>query len=94
MPMLSGTVRAMLMLCVTIRIVQSIWALMSISNCDRYAVRTGSRPESGSSQRMICGSSTRERASPARLRIPPEISPGNLVSSPVRPTRSSFSITI
>ena len=32
MPMLSGTVRAMLMLCVTIRIVQSIWALMSISN--------------------------------------------------------------
>src|ERR1700730_18273824 len=32
MPMLSGTVRAMLMLCVTIRIVQSIWALMSISS--------------------------------------------------------------
>ena len=32
MPMLSGTVRAMLMLCVTIRIVQSICALMSISS--------------------------------------------------------------
>ena len=29
MPMLSGTVRAMLMLCVTIRTVASIWALMS-----------------------------------------------------------------
>ena len=32
MPMLSGTVRAMLMLWVTIRIVASIWALMSISS--------------------------------------------------------------
>ncbi len=32
MPMLSGTVRAMLMLCVTIRIVASICALMSISS--------------------------------------------------------------
>ncbi|CFS30719.1 Uncharacterised protein [Mycobacterium tuberculosis] len=30
MPMLSGTVRAMLMLCVTIRMVASIWALMSM----------------------------------------------------------------
>mgnify|MGYP000166699810 CR=1 FL=1 len=29
MPMLSGTVRAMLMLCVTMRMVASIWALMS-----------------------------------------------------------------
>src|SRR5258705_3581676 len=43
---------------------------------------------------MICGSSTSERARPARLRIPPEISPGNLFSSPVRPTRSSFSMTM
>ncbi len=95
MPMLSGTVRAMLMLCVTIRIVASIWALMSMSNwLNREAVRTGSRPESGSSQRMIRGSSTSERASPARFFIPPEISPGNLLSSPTRPTISSFSMTI
>ncbi|SHX33431.1 Uncharacterised protein [Mycobacteroides abscessus subsp. abscessus] len=32
MPMLSGTVRAMLMLCVTIRMVASICALMSMSS--------------------------------------------------------------
>nr|CRL55142.1 hypothetical protein CPGR_02441 [Mycolicibacterium fortuitum subsp. fortuitum DSM 46621 = ATCC 6841 = JCM 6387] len=35
MPMLSGTVRAMLMLCVTISTVASICALMSISSWDR-----------------------------------------------------------
>jgi hypothetical protein len=44
MRMLSGTVRAMLMLCVTIKIVQSIWALISMSNWDRYAVWTGPDP--------------------------------------------------
>lgn len=34
MPMLSGTVRARLMLCETIRIVASISALMSINVCE------------------------------------------------------------
>ncbi|COX38275.1 Protein of uncharacterised function (DUF1602) [Mycobacterium tuberculosis] len=43
---------------------------------------------------MICGSRTRARARPARLRIPPEISPGNFFSSPPRPTRASFSMTM
>src|SRR5690606_23842989 len=57
-------------------------------------VRTGSNPESGSSTRMISGSSTNARASPARLRIPPEISPGNLRSAPARPVISSFSSTL
>src|SRR5277367_4665572 len=66
---------------------------MSMSSWLKYAVRTGSRPESGSSHRMICGSSTSDRARPARLRIPPEISPGNFFSSPPRPTISSFSMT-
>ena len=60
----------------------------------RYAVRTGSSPESGSSNRTICGSSTSARARPARLRMPPEISPGSLCSAPIRPTMSSFSATI
>ncbi len=45
----------------------------------RNDVRTGSRPESGSSKSTISGSSTRARARPARLRMPPEISPGQLV---------------
>ncbi|CAM5712837.1 hypothetical protein SGLAM104S_00219 [Streptomyces glaucescens] len=57
-------------------------------------MRTGSRPESGSSQRMICGSSTSARASPARLRIPPLISPGSLPSAPSSPTISIRSMTM
>ena len=60
----------------------------------RNAVRTGSRPESGSSKSRISGSSTSARASPARLRIPPEISPGSFFSAPTRPTISIFSITM
>ncbi len=57
-------------------------------------MRTGSRPESGSSTRMISGSSTSALARPARLRIPPEISPGSLRSAPESPVISSFSNTI
>ena len=60
----------------------------------RNAVRTGSRPESGSSKSRISGSSTSARARPARLRIPPEISPGSFCSAPTRPTISIFSITM
>ena len=91
--MLSGTVRAVLMSWVTIRNVASIWALRSTISWLRNDVRTGSSPESGSSNSTISGSSTRARARPARLRMPPEISPGSLVSAPMRPTRSIFSIT-
>ena len=92
--MLSGTVRAVLMSWVTIRNVASICAFRSTISWFRNAVRTGSRPESGSSNSTISGSSTSARARPARLRIPPEISPGSLSSAPTRPTRSIFSITI
>ncbi len=91
--MLSGTVRAVLMSWVTIRKVASIWALRSMISWLRNDVRTGSRPESGSSKSTISGSSTRARARPARLRMPPEISPGSLSSAPSRPTRSIFSMT-
>src|SRR6476469_261968 len=94
MPMLSGTVRARLMLCDTIRIVASTCALRSMSSWEMYDVRTGSSPESGSSTRMISGSSTSARARPARLRMPPEISPGSFFSAPARPVMSSFSRTI
>ena len=92
--MLSGTVRAVLMSWVTIRKVAAIWALRSTNSWLMKAVRTGSRPESGSSMSRISGSSTRARARPARLRMPPEISPGSLPSAPCSPTSSIFSITM
>src|SRR5213595_956003 len=44
--------------------------------------------------KMISGSSTSARDSPARLRIPPEISPGSFFSAPASPVISSFSSTI
>jgi hypothetical protein len=50
------------------------------------AVRTGSRPESGSSKSTMSGSSTSARAKPARLRMPPESSFGALSSRPRGPT--------
>ena len=50
------------------------------------AVRTGSRPESGSSNSTMSGSSTSARANPARLRIPPESSLGILSRALPRPT--------
>ncbi len=92
--MLSGTVRAVLMSCVTMRKVASVWAFRSTMSWLMNAVRTGSRPESGSSNRMISGSSTRARARPARLRMPPEISPGSFISAPTRPTIVIFSMTM
>src|SRR4051812_45879857 len=92
--MLSGTVRAVLMSWVTMRKVASICALRSTISWLRYAVRTGSRPESGSSNSSTCGSRTRARARPARLRIPPEISPGSFFSAPDRPVISIFSMTM
>src|ERR1043165_1663498 len=49
------------------------------------AVRTGSRPESGSSKSTMSGSSTSARAKPARLRMPPESSFGILYDEPSKP---------
>ncbi len=92
--MLSGTVLAVLMSWVTMRNVASIWALRSTMSWLRNAVRTGSSPESGSSNSTISGSRTSARASPARFRMPPEISPGSFCSAPTRPTRSIFSMTM
>ncbi|MBD2897836.1 hypothetical protein amrb99_68030 [Actinomadura sp. RB99] len=93
-PMLSGMVRAVLMSWVTIRNVALSCAFRSMNTWFRNAVRTGSRPESGSSISRISGSSTRARARPARFFIPPEISPGSLYSAPRRPTISIFSRTM
>src|SRR4051794_16380254 len=50
------------------------------------AVRTGSRPESGSSKSTMSGSRTSARAKPARLRMPPESSLGILSFALPRPT--------
>src|SRR4051794_18370341 len=50
------------------------------------AVRTGSRPESGSSKSTMSGSSTSARANPARLRMPPDSSLGILSPESCRPT--------
>ena len=92
--MLSGTVRAVLMSCVTIRKVALICALRSTMSWFRYAVRTGSSPESGSSNSSTSGFSTSARARPARLRMPPEISPGSFFSAPASPTISILSSTM
>src|SRR3954454_13494256 len=58
------------------------------------AVRTGSRPESGSSKSTMSGSSTSARAKPARLRIPPESSLGILSAEASRPTSRRRRLTI
>src|SRR3954464_15927856 len=60
----------------------------------RSAVRTGSRPESGSSKSTMSGSSTSARAKPARLRIPPDSSLGILSPEFARPTSRSRRSTI
>src|SRR4051812_37728043 len=60
----------------------------------RSAVRTGSRPESGSSKSTMSGSSTSARANPARLRMPPESSLGILSAEPSRPTSRRRRLTI
>ena len=91
--MLSGSVCAVLMSWVTIRKVAPVCALRSMISWFRYAVRTGSSPESGSSNSTISGSSTSALASPARLRMPPEICAGSFCPSPDSPTISIFSPT-
>ena len=54
----------------------------------------GSRPEFGSSQKRYFGFITMARAIATRFCIPPEISPGNFCSAPVRFTRSRHSIAL
>src|SRR3954447_12230294 len=78
------------MLCVMMKKVAptSSWILRVSSS--RYDTRTGSRPESGSSNSTISGSMTRARARPARLRIPPDTSPGNFFRWSSMPTISSL----
>src|SRR3954468_2584226 len=58
------------------------------------AVRTGARPESGSSKSTMSGSSTSARAKPARLRIPPESSLGILSPDASSPTSLRRRLTI
>ena len=53
----------------------------------------GSRPLEGSSASRMGGSRASARASPTRLRMPPEISEGIRSSIPSRPTRFNFSPT-
>src|SRR5207302_2809223 len=55
--------------------------------------RRGSSPVVGSSNRMISGPMTSARANPARFRMPPLSSAGNLCPMPVSPTASSISRT-
>src|SRR5438309_4060846 len=66
---------------------------ISLIRSQSSAVRTGSRPESGSSKSRILGSITSALANPARLRIPPESSPGIFFSEPARPTSFKRSMT-
>src|SRR4029078_4760070 len=56
-----------------------------------YFAINGANPVGGSSKRMISGSMTNARANPARLRIPPLNSAGNLWPIPAHPTCSTFS---
>ena len=52
-----------------------------------------SRAPNGSSNRNIVGSITSERASEARMRMPPESCLGYFVSNPESPTSSIASVT-
>ena len=76
MPMLSGTVRAMLMLWVTIRIVASIWALMSISSWLQVGGTHRVRPGRLVAEDDLRVEHQRAGRQAGILRIPPEISPG------------------
>src|SRR3954453_18423086 len=67
---------------------------ISLISSHSSAVRTGSRPESGSSKSTMSGSSTSARAKPARLRMPPESSLGILSAEPSRPTSRRRRLTM
>ena len=82
------------MLCVMITKVAPVSSWIFFTSSSRYDTRTGSRPESGSSKRMISGSMARARARPARFFMPPETSPGNFFMWSSIPTMSAFARTM
>src|SRR4051812_16323851 len=84
--MYSATRRADMMSCVMTTYAPPFSSWISWISSHRSAVRTGSRPESGSSKSTIRGSSTSARAKPARLRMPPDSSLGILSPAPPSPT--------
>src|SRR6516225_2763259 len=86
--------RALRMSCVITTYVPPFSAWTSLISSHSSAVRTGSSPESGSSNITTSGSSTSARANPARLRIPPESSFGSRLAASVSPTSESRSLTI
>src|ERR1700686_253653 len=71
MPMLSAKRRTAPTSWLTTADVALYFWLISRIRSQRSVVRTGSRPEAGSSKGRIFGSMTSARAKPARLRMPP-----------------------
>src|SRR3954447_25701879 len=92
--MYSATRRALMMSWVMTTYAPPFSSWISWMSSHSSAVRTGSRPESGSSKSTMSGSSTRARAKPARLRMPPESSLGILSAEPSRPTSRRRRLTI
>src|SRR3954447_14386669 len=84
--MYSATRRALMMSWVMTTYAPPFSSWISWMSSHSSAVRTGSRPESGSSKSTMSGSSTSARAKPARLRMPPESSLGILSPESCRPT--------
>ena len=70
----------------------SSWNRRSSSPFSRSRVISSSAPK-GSSKRKTLGSSTSERASEARIFMPPESCLGYLSSKPFRPTSSTVDST-
>ncbi len=73
---------------VLMMVVMSYSSVMPCINSSMTREVLGSRPELGSSQKRYLGFSAMARAMATRFCMPPEISPGNLSSAPVRFTRS------
>src|SRR3954468_24798104 len=92
--MYSATRRALMMSCVMTTYAPPFSSWISWMSSHKRAVRTGSRPESGSSKRTMSGSSTSARAKPARLRMPPDSSLGILSPALARPTSRRRRLTI
>ena len=88
---MSAMRRALGMLWVTTISVVPRSALTRTSRSSISPEVTGSRPALGSSTSRIAGSSAIARASPARLRMPPESDPGIDPAARASPTAASFS---
>src|SRR5215211_2193431 len=83
-----------MMSCVITQYAPPFSSCTSMISSHSSAVRTGSSPESGSSNSTMSGSSTSARAKPARLRIPPDSSFGIFSAAAARPTSPSRRDTI